>query len=405
MFIKLGYRVILFTEELNKELEYDLPNEVIRVVLPVSYAQNRAEVFLDNIIKYNISKFCHHATSSPRLLFDLILLHEVNINTIITLHGTAPYFMALNGYFPFNPTLVYKLADTVLTLSQNEMIFYRQCGVNTYYMPNPVVNLHTNMVHNKHEQNKVVLWCGRLYNEQKNYKDALKIFKNIILENDKVVCYIIGSGNKLDQIYVQLFILFNRLQNKIIHIPYTQNLNAWYQKADVHLVTSSFETFPMVIVESKAHGLPLVTYDLPVVELLKDGKGYVSVYPHDIVGASNAVLSILNSKEYAEQLSIEAFESIQPFLKFNLIDAWSKILEDPRKKQVQNVSELNAENMRLFWCNTISMYHEGLANRLSIKKYIKLIIKVILKPILPENSIRRQYAVKLYHFFKKKILK
>ena len=406
LFIKLGYRVVLFTEEINEKLEYDLPSGVIRVLLPRSYAQNRADIFLSAIKKYNISVFCYHAISSSLLLFDLILLHESGIRIILTAHENIDFVIARNEKYLFDRVLVYRLASILLTLSSSDEFFYQQCGINAHYIPNQLFDIKKSDIDQIEPHKPTVLWCGRLDNTQKNYKEALKIFKIIIKENKNIECYIVGSGGLKDSIYVKLFIILNNLKGKIIFIPYTKDIQSFYKRASVQLVTSSFESFGLVIAESKLYGIPLVIYELPVVELLKDGKGYVCIERHNIQNAADAILKIINNKKYAEQLSTEARDSIKPFLNFDHVYEWSLILSNSYKINAK-VIEKDAKNMRLFWQNVLTMYNEGFSSRPSTKQQFKYIIrqlksfiKTILKFILPAGSKRRRIAFKVYRAIK-----
>lgn len=394
LFIKLGYKIVLFTEEINKQLEYNLPPGIIRVQLPESYTQNRANILLSAIKKYNISTMCHHATSSIYLLFDLILLREARVHIVLIAHEMTCCYMSLKVKYQFDRVAVYKLSNILLTLSTSEETFYKLCGINACYIPNPVINLNRAEIVPINERNLSILWIGRLSTE-KNYKDSLRIFRLILRKRNDVRCYIIGSGKIIDSIYVYLFIKLYRLSGKIIHIPYTKNVDIFYKKSYIHLVTSSFESFPMVIVESKLYGLPLVTYNLPTVELLKDGLGCVRVERHNIQEAADAVLEILENKEYAERLSNEARESIEPFLQCDQEQIWSDILSGNCRTHTK-ILEGETDNMCLFWSSLITMYHDGLVSKPSIRQRFKTIIKFILTFFLPVGSKRRHIAGKIY---------
>ena len=406
LFTKLGYRIIFFTEEINEQQEYFLPKDIVRIHVPRSYKQNRADVFISAIKKYNISIFCHHATSSLYLLFDLILLREMGCHIILISHEVTDFLFALNIKYFVNKVLVYKMADTVLVLSKSEERFYQQCGINACYIPNPINNVTKQDIIPISKRNPVVIWIGRLENNAKNYRDALKILKTVVIKNNEAVGYIIGSGNFKDNFYVKFFIKFNRLKGKLIHIPYTKEVKNFYKKASVHLVTSSFESFGLVIAEGKLYGIPLVTYDLPVVELLKNNKGYVRVERHNIQDAAEEILKILRDKKYAERLSQEARESISHFIQFDQEKTWSEILKNPCRKYV-NIDEKDANNMCLFWSNVIDMYNEGLLYRTSSIEFlkhtllkIKYIVKNILSIFLPLGSQRRIIIVKMYYYTK-----
>ena len=395
LFVKLGYNIVLFTEEINKNIEYSLPTDIIRVQLPVSYTQKRADVFQASIKKYNISIVCHHATSSIRLLFDLILLRKTGVRIILTAHEMSCCFMALKAIYPFDRVAVYRLADILLTLSLSEECFYKLCGINTRYLPNPIKYIDKSEITPIDQRTPTVLWVGRI-SKEKNYKDALKILKVVVNNNKDVVCYIVGSGGIKDNIYLNLFIKIHHLKNNIIHVPYTKDVDFFYKKASVHLVTSSCESFSMVIVEGKAYGLPLVTYDLPTLEVLKNGKGSVRIELHNIQEAADAVLKIIKNREYAKQLAHEARESIEPFLHFDQEKAWSEIF-DIATRQSTKVIENNEKNISLFWHNLISMYNEGLFSRPSTKQKLKFLIKRILTYFLPLGSLRRRIAIRIYY--------
>ena len=158
----------------------------------------------------------------------------------------------------------------------------------------------------------------------------------------------------------------------------------------------------MVVAEGKLYGIPLVTYELPKVELLKDGKGYISVERHNIQEAAESVLKILEDKDYAEQLSREAYESIVPFIHYNLAQEWSNILQSPCRQYYKETEE-NTKNMSLFWMDMISMYHEGLSRRPTARQKLKQIIKLMLKIkkyfLFPRSRLR-SIIYKIYYFTK-----
>ena len=398
IFLKLGYRVVLFTEQVCPEKEYPLPSEIIRVIVPNSYAQGRASVFLTALREYDVDVLCHHAWLSQSLLLDLLLCHTAGVSCILTCHGTMLTNMAAGIDYPFNPPILFILASTVCILSSLEAYFYQQCGVNARYLPNPVVappeapaNITSRKVYRP-----TVIWVGRL-SEEKNYKEALHIFKQISEQRHDVLCYMVGSGEGNDSKYVQKFIYKNKLQNNITYIPYTQNVDQFYKLSTVHLITSSFEGFPMVMAEGKIYGLPLVTYALPWLELLKEDKGYISVQPHDVKGAADAVITILNDEWLQQRLSHEALESIQPFLEYDFASAWKELLESPQRTQPGVYQGEVPSNMHLLYDHILFTYREGrlrILSRFSNKEAIKKLLKNIpfIDNILPIGSRRRDFV-------------
>lgn len=402
LFRQLGYRIVLFTEQYLPEKEYPLPPDVIRCQLPPAYTQQRGEILLKALQGHGVNVFCHHATSSDVLLFDLLLLRFAHIPVVILCHEASVQQMASGFPYLFSRPPIYALADTVLVLSRSEEYFYRQCGVNARYLPNPIspLRLERNTRQPKEDGSLVVLWLGRL-SEGKNCREALSIFQKILEAESRAVCYMVGSGNPLITLSVKLFIKRHSLHGRLIHVPYTQDVARFYSMATVYLMTSTVESFSMVIAESKMAGLPLVTYEMPYLELLREKKGYISVPRHDVQGAADAVLSILKDSAYALRLSQEARESIQPFLAVDLAGAWRDILEHPTHQHGPMPSEEEKQLALTFWEHTLSMYNEGIKNRVlplktRIKQFCKrllkenLVIRPLLNFLLPPGTPRRK---------------
>lgn len=89
----------------------------------------------------------------------------------------------------------------------------------------------------------------------------------------------------------------------------------------------------MNLVESKAYGIPAVIYSMPYLEMLKDGRGYISVERHNIVEAVEAVNLLVRDANLRQQYSEEARQSYLDFIK-NLpshIDSWNILIKDLEK--------------------------------------------------------------------------
>ena len=130
---------------------------------------------------------------------------------------------------------------------------------------------------------------------------------------DNVVCHIVGRGQAVDVEYINNYIKTNGLENKIIYEGFTTNLQKFLTTADVQLITSSFESFPMNLIEAKQYGIPVVLYELPYVELIKDQKGIISVPQHSVKEAAEAILELLRNDSKREALSLASKQSLDSF--------------------------------------------------------------------------------------------
>ena len=107
---------------------------------------------------------------------------------------------------------------------------------------------------------------------------------------------------------------------------FQKNIKKVYEETDIVLMTSSSECFPNVVAESKMCAKPLVMYELPWVELLKNKMGYISVKQRDCEGAAEALIQLMNDRDYYARLSNEAYESIEPFINIDVGAAWNNVI-------------------------------------------------------------------------------
>ena len=211
--------------------------------------------------------------------------------------------------FPF----FYHIADALIVLNTMDLKFYSALGIPTFYIANPIPPLPHIAKTNKSNDIKNLVWIARLDQFQKNYAEALDIFRFVCEKVDNVVCHIVGRGQAVDVEYINNYIKTNGLENKIIYEGFTTNLQKFLTTADVQLITSSFESFPMNLIEAKQYGIPVVLYELPYVELIKDQKGIISVPQHSVKEAAEAILELLRNDSKREALSLASKQSLDSF--------------------------------------------------------------------------------------------
>lgn len=93
IWLKLGMRVILFTDELERPADYEYPNEVIRIVLPLLSDRTpenytRRISFLQNMLKrYNVDTVVYHAWVGQSLESDILAVKRLHIPFIVYTHS------------------------------------------------------------------------------------------------------------------------------------------------------------------------------------------------------------------------------------------------------------------------------------------------------------------------------
>ena len=97
----------------------------------------------------------------------------------------------------------------------------------------------------------------------------------------------------------------------------------------------------------------MVCYELPYLELLRDGRGYINVAQNDAARAAAAIVEILTDDQLRARLSKDARESIEPFLNYNFADAWKQVFDDVIRNRRRVENNFEFEQIELLLMNEI----------------------------------------------------
>lgn len=102
----------------------------------------------------------------------------------------------------------------------------------------------------------VILHAGR-FSKEKNHEFLLKVFETVINRVENAVLVLVGIGEKRDQI--QTLVRDNaKIKDNVLFLGYRTDMAELYSMADVFLLPSFVEGFPVSVVEAQASGLPSV---------------------------------------------------------------------------------------------------------------------------------------------------
>lgn len=387
-----GLEVVLFTEEVT-ENDYSYTVNFPIVVLPRLGDPKRFKVLDKALVDNMIDLVIYHASSSSSMLFDLLTIKLCQRYFILCRHENTTQSLTWNSTFFTQFASTYKLADSLVVLSSMERAYYRSYGIQTFYIPNPFplsLNIEDPPLRDSLDRNteslilcksekksksRHLVWIARLENNQKNYKEALEIFRMVCLVEQNVICHMVGKGVlEADAQYVKNFIARYNLQGRIIYEGFSLTPEKFLKIADIQLITSTFECFPMSLVEAKTYAVPTVLYELPYLELLKDKRGYISVPRHDVAGAAKVICELLRDDERREQLAREAKSSINDFMASNPthIEGWLKLIRSLENGDSCQSLPVNQDFID-FVDSTISYCQEGInRHKEEIQRYQNL---------------------------------
>ncbi len=198
-----------------------------------------------------------------------------------------------------------------------------QDDAHKYHFPVEVIYNPLTLVPGKPSQgnSKRFLAVGRFSHRHKGFDLLIEAFSIFAKNNKEWTLDIVGEG--VEEPLYRKMIADYKLEGLITLHPFTNNIQEYYTKAQVYVLSSRWEGFGLVLVEAMAHGLPIVSSDLPTSK--------------EIMGDFGMYFTNGNVNELAEQLhnaaeiewdkkSEEAIQIAQRFNIQHIIEQWNKIL-------------------------------------------------------------------------------
>ena len=169
---------------------------------------------------------------------------------------------------------------------------------------------------------KHFLAVGRFSKKHKGFDILIEAFHLFAQKEKEWKLDIIGEGEE-EALYRELIKKYD-LEGRITIHPFTNNIQDYYSKAQVYVLSSRWEGFGLVLVEAMAHGLPVVSSDLPTsLEIMGDFGIYFK--NGDISDLANRLEEATNIDW--QKKSKEAIQIAHKFDITHITEQWKALLE------------------------------------------------------------------------------
>ena len=108
---------------------------------------------------------------------------------------------------------------------------------------------------------KKFLAVGRFSRLHKGFDLLIEAFRIFAQDNKEWTLDIVGEG--VEEPLYRKYIKEYQLQERIHIHPFTNNIQQYYHEAQAYVLSSRWEGFGLVLVEAMAHGLPIISSNLP----------------------------------------------------------------------------------------------------------------------------------------------
>jgi len=156
----------------------------------------------------------------------------------------------------FFKILTYNFASGIITnsngskISMNKLVFNKKKIISIY---NPYLKKNLKIKNNK--KRNWILSVGRL-TKQKDFNTLINAFSMIHNEIPNFKLLIIGSGEKQNELKKNIINL--KLEKKIKIKSWTKNLNQYYSKSKIFILSSIYEGLGNVLIDAANYKLPII---------------------------------------------------------------------------------------------------------------------------------------------------
>ena len=173
---------------------------------------------------------------------------------------------------------------------------------------------------------KKLLWVGRHAEWHKRTTDMLKIWSELESKFPEWSIDILGDGpdgEGVRKFHKQLNL--KRCSLRGVKDPYP-----YYERASIICMTSSFESFGMVLTEGMQHGCVPIAYDsyTAVRYIIHDSQDGILVKPFDTVEYANKLARLMEDEEERNRMSAAARESVKLYDAENVFPKWINLLKN-----------------------------------------------------------------------------
>jgi len=178
---------------------------------------------------------------------------------------------------------------------------------------------------------KYILSYGRIDDDVKDFSFLIKAFDESNLWKKNIKLVIMGDGKdvqKLKKLAEKL-----QIRDEVIFLPFTTNPFPYITNAHFVTLTSRWEGFPMILLESLTVGTPVVSLDITSgpSEIIQHKKNGLLISKREVPLFAKAMRDFFSNEDLYKKCKDFTFPSIEKFTKQNIGKQWKRLLEDEKQ--------------------------------------------------------------------------
>ena len=213
--------------------------------------------------------------------------------------------------------------DAYVFIGSDDYFFYNKLQFkNHIFIPN-LYTFEPSQVQSSNLTTHNLIMLGRQNDKIKGAIYAIKAMSLIVKEVPDAVLYLITSDSRID--FIKNLTKQLNLSKSIKIVYHTYNITDYFHKCSVHLYPSLSEAFPMAMNEGKAHGMPIVAFDVPISNPYQSG--VITVDSQDYVGLARESIKLLKDINYRRRIGELSKLSLNMFKNNETVRTWERLFD------------------------------------------------------------------------------
>jgi len=327
--VKVGYEVSFISWIGPKESFFDLDKSISIYSLydnPINIYKN----YFSSLIKYRrlLKTICPDKVIDVCTAMSLLSV-PATLFTSSQLITWEHFNTSVNWNFltaRLSRFLAAQFSHKVITLTELDRINYE----NKFYAKNAVCisNPVTIVIGEEDKADlsvKNVLAIGR-HTNQKGFDLLLQAWRKVCNVNREWMLTIVGDGELTDQLTALASSL--KLNDNVIFENPTNNVSQYYKNSSIYVMSSRFEGLPLVLIEAKSFGLPIVSFDCKTGprEIVRPEIDGILVPPENVDLLAKSLIELMSNPNKRKDFSDRSFEDVKRFSISSFVNKWQEIL-------------------------------------------------------------------------------
>lgn len=224
-----------------------------------------------------------------------------------------------------------KFASKIITLTNQDRLNY----IKKYNMKSNMVDVIYNwivpvdVVEKYSINSKKIITVGR-FDRQKGYDYLSKVAISVLSKHPNWEWDIFGDGDEIIKEALREELKAGGVLSRVHfkgNVKGTENI---YPKHGIYVMTSRYEGLPLVLLEAKQYGLPIVSFDCSTgpSEIVLDGENGYLVDNFDIEEMSNRICDLIENEELRVSFSKNSMKDTEKFSKEKILQQWINLIEE-----------------------------------------------------------------------------